>query len=414
MKAKYSGDPSGVPDIDSGDMSRLELLLTQRDSKRSLHGIPNTTIEECSNSLDCQSPFWESPMTPMFRQIDNSVRNDLGLPTVDPGNIPDAQTAWYNLQADSSHGSIRQGADILGKDSTRSFHLLDEILGCKLFDDCFEEHGDSQSSTPYLVHDHPAPQTAAPGTLSPSLISPLSSAQLLGGRASALTSPMPNVGPLIPRTQQVQGIDAIANVEESIDARRSYRSTLPPLTPKEKHLKGRPAKLRVNTLPASDPAGHRWYSSWEREQIPIQIGSLGAKANHGRGPHLGGSPPQIRLQVQELRRGVQIVNDKWLRRLVSNPQCSTSSAHTLFTKGIVTLKAFFCGKIERTFEEVFAFMHIALAAAFILHHDDQSYCWKAFFQDARQLQHALIDREDKLLFLTAMECWGGLAGQQGT
>ncbi len=408
-------------------MSRPNLPFTQRDSKRPLHEIsgstPNDTVEERSDSLDYQSAFWELPMTPISRQMfDSPVRNELGLPTLDPGasfSIPDAQTAtspttWYNLQADSSHGSIRQGADISGKDSTRSFHLLDEILGCNPFDDCFEEHGDSQSSTPYLVHDHPAPQTAAPGTLSPSLISPLSSAQLLGGRASALTSPMPNVGPLIPRTQQVQGIDAIANVEESIDARRSYHSTLPPLTPKEKHLKGRPAKLRVNTLPASDPAGYRWYSSWEREQIPIQIGNLGAKANHGRGPHLGGSPPQIRLQVQELRRGVQIVNDKWLRRLVSNPQCSTLSAHTLFTKGIVTLKALFCGKIERTFEEVFAFMHIVLAAAFILHHDDESYCWKAFFQDVRQLQHALIDQEDKLLFLTAMECWGGLAGQQGT
>ena len=107
-----------------------------------------------------------------------------------------------------------------------------------------------------------------------------------------------------------------------------------------------------------------------------------------------------------------------MERLFQTPElrirCESLSARTLFAKGINTLKTWLCGKIESTFEEVFSFMHIAFAAAFILHHEDESYCWEAFFEDALQLLHALVDKEGKLLFLTAMDCWWWLRDQQGT
>ncbi len=368
------------------------------------------------------SPSWEalrselSTPDPVYWTAELRDRVSFNVPE---GHTVTSPTASHDLQADSSHGSTRQGADILGSNgSTKYSHLLDEPIPHSPFEVCFEGNGDSESRMPYLLHDDPAPQTAAPGTLSPSLISPLSSAQPLNIRASALVSPVSNFGPLIPLNQQVQCISPIANAEDGINAWRSYSSTLPPPTPKETDLQGRFAKIRANTLPASDPARYQWYSNSESGQIPVQIKNLGVEFNHDRGPHLGGCPAQIRIQVEELRRLVCIVNHEWMQRLVSSPElylrCSSLSTRTLFADGIDTLKTWFCGKLERTFEEVFAFMHIAFAAAFILHNDDESYCWEAFFEDALQLQHALVDKEGKLLFLKAMDRWWWLPGQNGT
>ena len=55
--------------------------------------------------------------------------------------------------------------------------------------------------------------------------------------------------------------------------------------------------------------------------------------------------------------------------------------------------------------KVFALMHIAFAAAYILHRDDGSYCWSTFFQDALNWKLSLSGQDDQAAFLGVMDLW---------
>lgn len=112
-------------------------------------------------------------------------------------------------------------------------------------------------------------------------------------------------------------------------------------------------------------------------------------------------------QVNEFRELVGVVNDEWLQRLKSVPglwqRCSILSPRTLFEKGFQTLREIFCGRPTQTFENVFAFMNLAFAAALVLHFQQKFYCLDAFYDDARQWQRTL-SAEEKILFLKAVDC----------
>ena len=55
--------------------------------------------------------------------------------------------------------------------------------------------------------------------------------------------------------------------------------------------------------------------------------------------------------------------------------------------------------------KVFALMHVAFAAAYILHRDDGCYCWSTFFQDALEWKLSLSDQDDQATFLGVMDLW---------
>ncbi len=116
-----------------------------------------------------------------------------------------------------------------------------------------------------------------------------------------------------------------------------------------------------------------------------------------------------RIQVQELQELVRTVNTEWMQRMTLLPElwsrCSTLPADTLFRKGIWTLKEYISGRFARVFDDVFAFIHLAFASAFVLHRQHDFYSWNAFFGEALQWQHAFAETEDRILFLTAMNCW---------
>lgn len=441
-KAKYPGDRSGAAEITDGDVSRSELPSRQRVNVRSLHEMfgstPFDTSKAGSDSIDDRKLGLQALVTPpLIDMFDTSVPTDLELPTVDPVywtaelrdrasfNIADAHTVTsfmtsQDLQADSVYGKNHPNADTLGESFTKFSHFLDADADCASnpFHNLHEGIANICPSMPSPGLDFPVPQTASPSTPSPSLISQLSSAVSLSSRTSTLISPTSNLGSQDSRTRQVPAVSAVANLEDGINAWRSQSSTLPPPNLEETQSQARLAKLRANTIPASDSTGYHRYSSSERQQIPIQTQKLGTEADYDHGPHLGANPAQIRTQVEDLLGLVRIVNNEWMQRLLPSPElhirCSSLSARTLLAKGIYTLKNWLCGKLESNFEEVFSFMHVAFAAAFILHHKDESHCWDAFFQDALQLQHAMVDREGKLMFVTAMDRWWWLPGQQST
>lgn len=116
-----------------------------------------------------------------------------------------------------------------------------------------------------------------------------------------------------------------------------------------------------------------------------------------------------RRQVEELLELIRVINDKGMQRLESMPElwlrCNGQSPQALFEKAILTLRECLCGKFPQTFEEVFAFIRVAFAIAFLLYVQQSFYDFDAFYEDALKWHHAISDREDKKLFLRAMNCW---------
>lgn len=118
--------------------------------------------------------------------------------------------------------------------------------------------------------------------------------------------------------------------------------------------------------------------------------------------------------VKALRALVGEIHTLWMQRLTSVPElqlrCSVLQPRILFEKGVSTLKECICGRFARTFEDFFAFVHLAFAAAFFTH-DQQKFCcaddfddfWDPFYEDAILWQHAIPDENDKILFLSAMD-----------
>ena len=116
-----------------------------------------------------------------------------------------------------------------------------------------------------------------------------------------------------------------------------------------------------------------------------------------------------RTQVEELRDLVKVVNNEWMQRLKFAPdlhhRCAAFSSQELFVEGLKTLENCLCDTIPGDFVEVFALMHLAFAAAYILHRDDGSYCWSTFFQDALCWKLSLSGRDDRTAFLAVMDLW---------
>ena len=120
-------------------------------------------------------------------------------------------------------------------------------------------------------------------------------------------------------------------------------------------------------------------------------------------------PVSRQIQVEELRDLVKIINFEWMQRLSSSTElydhCSRISAQNIFDHGIRSLESLFYGNFPRSFEDVFALMHVAFASAYILHKEHASYDWSDFFQDALQYQLALSSKSDRDSFLEVMDRW---------
>lgn len=126
-------------------------------------------------------------------------------------------------------------------------------------------------------------------------------------------------------------------------------------------------------------------------------------------------------QVDELQVLVDSFNTVWMQALRSNPKlqlrCTALTPHALFEKGIMTFQKFLPGGFSHRFEDLFAFIHLAFAAAYSIHCQQNTCCvddsfYEFFYKEALELQHALPDIEDKILFLQAMNClWWLSSGQ---
>lgn len=169
-----------------------------------------------------------------------------------------------------------------------------------------------------------------------------------------------------------------------------------------------------------DSTGPQRQSNDDRPQHAAQQHSRGFAHNQAHAtkalPHCFNHKPLLvsnsapkQIQVEELRDLFRIVNSELMQRTKLLPElwshCNKLLAPTLFERGVETFKEYICGRFVQTLEDVFAFIHLAFAAAFLLHWQHDFYSWNTFFDDALQWQHTLSDNEDKVLFLKAMDRW---------
>ena len=115
-------------------------------------------------------------------------------------------------------------------------------------------------------------------------------------------------------------------------------------------------------------------------------------------------------QVEDHLKLIRAINDEWKQRIdESQPAlwslCSSLSASDLFDRALRTFKNVICDRPVEGFEDVFAIMHLAFAAAFSWTWQQDDYLFSALRDDALQWQHALSSDEDKTRFLNAMDCW---------
>ena len=435
---KKTGNRSDASETASSGTFISELPSPQRANSQSLQEMFGSTPSELAGR-GSDTIYSKDHGTQMFVSpngiFDDPVSTKLEFPCGDPVynttelgvrtsklrtsfNFASAQhanssTNSSSLQAGSSHGRACPDATIDGKTFIGDSALVVDRLACSSSYDYCEENAETCASTPALQHDFPGLQTTPPSTPSSSLIFPLSNVPSLGSPASTLTSPMSNDGPRTSWRGVSNTISTAAQIKDSNDALRPRSSTFAPAELEGTHSQV-PLAI-VNIAPASDPSWCFGYSGSEHRHIPL---SPGAEADSSYVPYLSGPPAGTRVQVQELLGVISIINKEWVEGLRPgyevHRRCSSLSVPRLFAKGINTLKTWFRGgKLKMTFEEVFSSMHIALAAAYYLHHEDESYCWDSFFKDALLFQHALVDEEKKLLVM-AINGGRWLPGQQST
>ena len=123
-------------------------------------------------------------------------------------------------------------------------------------------------------------------------------------------------------------------------------------------------------------------------------------------PLLVSSVPSKQEQVEELRKLFCVLNQEWMRTMTLSTEIQLQCHPlNLFERAVRTLRQFICGIFAQTFEDIFAVVHLAFAAALVLHWQQDFYPWKALYDDALEWQHAISSDEDKILFLDAMNHW---------
>lgn len=115
-------------------------------------------------------------------------------------------------------------------------------------------------------------------------------------------------------------------------------------------------------------------------------------------------------QVDEHLRLIREFNSEWMQRIKESQPglwslCSTLSASDLFHRAVRTGKSFIRDCLIERFEDVFAIVHLAFAAAFSGTWQQDDYLFSALRDDALQWQHVLPSDEDQNRFLNAMDCW---------
>ncbi|MCJ1427306.1 hypothetical protein MMC29_005209, partial [Sticta canariensis] len=106
---------------------------------------------------------------------------------------------------------------------------------------------------------------------------------------------------------------------------------------------------------------------------------------------------------EALRNQVNHINQSWMDHLrYSSYGCDVRFRLSApFEEGIQSLQDFSRGILPRTFEGIFALMHIVYACASIYPQKDERHFWHTFSLDVLLWQHAIATQDERELFLEA-------------
>lgn len=106
---------------------------------------------------------------------------------------------------------------------------------------------------------------------------------------------------------------------------------------------------------------------------------------------------------EALRKRVNNLNQLWMNQLRdSSYGCDVRFClFTPFEEGIESLQEFRRGILPRTFEGIFALMHIVYACASICSQKDERHFWRTFSLDVLRWHHAIATQDERELFLEA-------------
>ena len=104
--------------------------------------------------------------------------------------------------------------------------------------------------------------------------------------------------------------------------------------------------------------------------------------------------------VKQVRDILHDLNKKWMGRLRSTPdlyaRCLPLSTCPLLETGIRALQQCFSGTLPRSFDDLFALIHVAFAFSLVINKDRDSYYWDGFHSDLRYWHLTVRDSEISL------------------
>ena len=161
---------------------------------------------------------------------------------------------------------------------------------------------------------------------------------------------------------------------------------------------GSPPLSNSNKVPLRKLAGHDWS---QVDITPSLSGSLPSSENNDNVRDAIALSTQS--QAEDLRDIVRVLNEEWMQRCQANPElvprASVLTPQHLFDTGAQTLQLIFRDILPTTFDAVFALVHVACAAGYIVHRDNSSHCWNEFFQDILKWQFMMPNESDARIFI---------------
>lgn len=122
-------------------------------------------------------------------------------------------------------------------------------------------------------------------------------------------------------------------------------------------------------------------------------------------PHHEESPTS-HAYITDLCNVLRTFGEEWIRRLASCtnvPQVLPEQYFcSLLKLGIRSLRNHFRGASPRSFQDIFALIHVAMASSYIVCEDDHDYPGNAFLEEAYQWQNLLSDEIEKGAFSKVM------------
>lgn len=104
--------------------------------------------------------------------------------------------------------------------------------------------------------------------------------------------------------------------------------------------------------------------------------------------------------VEQVRDILHGLNREWMGKLESTPdlyaRCIPLSTCPLLETGIRVLQQCFSGTLPRSFDDLFALIHVAFAFSLVINKNRDSYYWDGFYSDLRYWHHTVRDSEISL------------------